>query len=245
MIRLRTFVGMLVLGVLGVVLAAPVPKEKEENPGPVTDKQLKQSQKNLKQILLAMHHYESAEGHFPNNDNLKWEKGKPAVSWRVHILPYLEEETLYKQIMKEYKSDEAWDSENNKKFIEKMPKIYAPIRVKTKEAGHTFYRGFTGTSTAFESGKKIRIMDLIDGSSNTVMVVEAGESVPWTKPDDLPFDAKKDLPKLGGLFDGVFHAAYADGSVHRSKAKFDAETLKAMITRNGGEVIMHSNVFEK
>jgi hypothetical protein len=88
-------------------------------------------------------------------------------------------------------------------------------------------------------------MDLIDGSSNTVMVVEAGESVPWTKPDDLPFDAKKDLPKLGGLFDGVFHAAYADGSVHRSKAKFDAETLKAMITRNGGEVIMHSNVFEK
>ena len=75
-------------------------------------------------------------------------------------------------------------------------------------------------------------------------MVEAGEPVVWTKPDDLPFDEKKDLPKLGGLFDGEFHVLTADGAVHRAKKDFDPTTLKSMITRMGGEVFVPAAVFQ-
>jgi Protein of unknown function (DUF1559) len=230
---MRTLFPLAVLAALGVaVVAAPVPKDKDkkEDFGPITDEQLKQSSNNLKQILLAMHNYESANGHFPNNTVVD---GKPGLSWRVHLLPYLEQDHLYKQ----FNLSEAWDSDTNKKLIAKLPKEYTPIRAKTKDEGMTFYRGFTGGGTVFESGLRLSIVAISDGSSNTIAVVEAGESCVWTKPDDLPFGEKKDLPKLGGLFDGAFHVGLCDGSVRKVKAKFDAATLKAMITRAGGEVI--------
>lgn len=234
---MRSLFPLLAFVAAGVLLAAPVPKEKKDDFGPITDEQLKASENNLKQILLAMHNYESAMGKFPNNGPMTpGKKGAKPVSWRVHILPYVEEDNLYKEMWDDYKWDEAWDSEANKKWVEKMPKIYAPIRVTTKEKGHTFYRGFTGKGAVFEAGLKLTIPAITDGTSNTVAVVEAGESVPWTKPDDLPFDPKKELPKLGGLFDGEFHMALCDGSVRRVKAKFDADVMKALITRSGGEV---------
>jgi hypothetical protein len=59
----------------------------------------------------------------------------------------------------------------------------------------------------------------------------------WTKPDDLPFDANKALPKLGGLFDGEFHVAVCDGSVILVKKDYDADEMKKFITHNGGEVL--------
>ena len=219
----------LILLVGGAAATAQTPKE--EKLAPPTANELKTSENNLKQIGLALHNYESAMQVFPNNSNPQGKK--PAVSWRVAILPFIEQENLFKA----YKFDEEWDGENNKKLIEKMPTTYAPVRVKTKEKGHTFYRGFTGKGTLFEEGKPFSLAKITDGTSNTIAVVEAGESVPWTKPDDIPFDAKKDLPKLGGLFDGEFHIALCDGSVRKVKAKFDADILKAMITRNGGEVV--------
>ena len=69
------------------------------------------------------------------------------------------------------------------------------------------------------------------------MVVEAKKPVPWTKPDDVPFDAGKLVPKLGGLFDGIFNAAFADGSVRSLPLTIKEEKLRALVTRNGGEVI--------
>jgi hypothetical protein len=114
--------------------------------------------------------------------------------------------------------------------------VYAPIRVKA-EPGQTFYRGFAGPGTVFEPKQQIRFAGIADGMSNTVWVVEAGEPVIWTKPDDLPFDAKKDLPKLGGLFDGEFHYLMCDGSVHAARKDFDHLVFKRMVTRADGEVI--------
>jgi hypothetical protein len=228
---MRTVFTLALLAAVGVALAAPVPKDKDkkEDFGPVTDQQLKQSQNNLKQIMLAMHNYHDAMGHFPNNTQVD---GKPGLSWRVHLLPYLEEDKLYKQ----FNLGEAWDSDTNKKLIAKLPKVYAPVRVKTKDEGMTFYRGFAGEGAVFDSGIKLKLFGITDGTSNTVAVVEAGEPCVWTKPDDLSFDAAKELPKLGGLFDGDFHVGMCDGSVRKVKAKFDAATMKAMITRAGGEV---------
>lgn len=148
------------------------------------------------------------------------------------ILPYVEESELFKA----FKLDESWDSDHNKKLIDKMPKVYAPVRGKA-EKGETFYRGFTGAGTMMEAGKTIRIRDIRDGSSNTVLVVEAERAVPWTKPDDLPFDAKKELPKVGGtVFPDGFVCVFGDGSVRYIKKTIAAGTLKGLITRDGGEV---------
>ena len=69
-------------------------------------------------------------------------------------------------------------------------------------------------------------------------MVEAREPVVWTKPEDIKFDAAKDLPKLGGLFDGDFHVLLMDGSVRLARgAKLDAKQFKLMVTRSDGMVI--------
>src|SRR4051812_32634281 len=102
-------------------VGAPAPKKAKDEPaGPITDDQLNEAVNNIKQIALAWHNYEAANGHLPSNQVDK--KGKALLSWRVQILPSLEEDALYKQ----FKLDEPWDSENNKKLIDQMPKLYAP-----------------------------------------------------------------------------------------------------------------------
>src|SRR5262249_27111371 len=155
------------------------------------------------------------------------------LSWRVQILPFIEQDKLYKG----FKLNEPWDSENNKKLIPKMPKIYAPVRVKGKE-GETFYQVFAGEKALFGPKQKPRIPNSIpDGTSNTGMVFEAGDPVIWTKPEDLAFDEKKALPKLGGLFDGDCQVVLCDGSVKTIKKGADEKELKKFIMPADGEVI--------
>lgn len=217
---------LLVLAVpvaLAALVAVPAGAQDE----PPSLKELITSQNNLKQIGLAFHNSHDAYNKWPGN--IVDKGGKPLLSWRVAILPYLEEGTLYES----FKLDEPWDSDNNKKLIEKMPKLYAPIRVKAK-AGETFYQTFSGAGTLF-SGKNLGIADISDGTSNTILAVEAGEPVIWSKPADIPFDAQKPLPKLGGLFDGVFNVVWCDGSTSRVRRNFNADEFKKAITYAGGE----------
>ena len=102
-----------------------------------------------------------------------------------------------------------------------MPKVYAPIRVKAKE-GETFYQTFSGEKSLFGGKvKNPKVYNIADGASNTGMVFEAGEPVIWTKPADMPFDEKKPLPKLGGLFDGECDVVKGDGSVKLLKKGAD------------------------
>ena len=199
---------------------------------PPTRKELAASQNNLKQIGLAFHNFGGA-----NED--KWadditdKDGRPLLSWRVALLPYIEQEALYK----EFKLDETWDSANNKKLIEKMPKTYAPVRVKAK-AGETFYQRFVGKDALFnEKGTDYKIRNIPDGTSNTALVVEAGDPVIWSKPADLTFGVKRPLPHLGGLFDGDFHLLLCDGSVMRVKKDFDADEMKKVVMPADGNVI--------
>lgn len=217
------------LAVAMMALAAPGPKAKEVKLGPITDEQLATAHNNLHQIALAWHNYESANANLPNNQSNA--KGKVLLSWRVQILPYIEQDTLYRQ----FKLDEPWDSENNKKLIDKMPKLYAPVRAKA-DGGMTFYQSSTGKHGLLKPGKILGFANIPDGTSNTFMVVESAKPVIWTKPVDLECDGKK-LPELGGLFDGKFHAAMGDGSVMRFRKGIDADLLLRLFDPSDGNVI--------
>jgi hypothetical protein len=196
---------------------------------------------NLKQIALAMHNYHDAYRGFPpaGINTIKSKDGRPLLSWRVAILPFIEEDQVYRQ----FDLNLPWDHPHNQKLIEKMPNIYVVPGVKHK-VGMTHYQVFVGPGTVFEVRKdrppvgliNARMADILDGTSNTLMVVEAADPVIWTKPDDLPYDPKQPLPKLGVFRDG-FYAALCDGSVRFLRRNVPEQTLRALITRNGGEVI--------
>jgi hypothetical protein len=190
-----------------------------------------QGANNLKQLGLAMHNYNDSMGRFPANA-IYDKNGKPLLSWRVAILPYIDQQELYKQ----FKLDEPWDSDNNKKLLEKMPKLFAsPEDEGTIKNHETHYQGFYGKGAFFEGDKGVKVADITDGLSNTLMIVEAKTSVPWTKPEDVAFDQGKLVPKVGGLRERVFQAAMGDGSVRGIPMSIKEETLRAAITRNGGE----------
>ena len=141
---------------------------------------------------------------------LKNATDKPLLSRRVALLPYLEQDNLYEQ----FKLDEPWDSANNKKLIEQMPKIYAPP--KPGQAGYTHLQMVIGPNALPPFGMRIPA-SFPDGTSNTIAVVEAAEPVIWTKPDDVMLPGKdmpKDLKKkFGGLYPGGFNVLMWDGSV--------------------------------
>jgi hypothetical protein len=205
-------------------------------PAPAADGPAKEqaaaSQNNLKEIGIAFHAY--ADEH-----KLKWadditdKDGKVLLSWRVALLPYLEQQALYKQ----FKLDEPWDGPNNKKLIAKIPKVYAPVRGKAKP-GETYYQRFVGKDALFnERGSDFTIPGVPDGTSNTALVVEAGAPVIWTKPADLTFNRRAPLPELGGLFGGDFHALFCDGSVYRIRKDYDADEMKKVVMPADGMTV--------
>ncbi len=165
-----------------------------------------QSVNNLKQIALAVHSYHDAMGTFPPAA-VVGKKGKPLLSWRVMVLPYLEQDNLYKQ----FKLDEAWDSEHNLPLSKVVVKTYTDPR-STAAPGLTHYKVFVGKDAGFPLLKGRTIAGVTDGTSNTLMVVAAGDGVPWSKPEDIEFDMNKPAPDLSKPFPVVL-AAMMDGSV--------------------------------
>jgi hypothetical protein len=223
-------------------LDEPAAATSEERAQPTDDGTAEDRQENannLKRLALAMHNYHDANGSFPpaavvSND------GKSLLSWRVLLLPYLDENKLFQ----EFKLDEPWDGKHNKGLLARMPKVFAPVRGKTKEKYATYYQVFTGEGTVFPGMKPARIADITDGTSNTVLLVEAGDAVPWTKPADLTYDANKPLPKLGAQFKSGFHLAFADGSVHFAKRKFNERMMRLLILASDGNVVNHDDVIQ-
>ncbi|WP_205679027.1 DUF1559 domain-containing protein [Aquisphaera insulae] len=188
---------------------------------------------NEKQIMLAMHNYLSANDKFPRDITDK--DGKPLLSWRVAILPYIEDQALYN----EFKLDEPWDSPNNKPLLQRMPKTFLCPDLVKADPTKTTYRGLNGQGAIFETNQDITLAGITDGTSNTIAIVEAAEAVPWTKPEDLPFDPAADpsLYGAGSPHPGGFNAGFADGSVRFIKNSVAVQVFKSLITRAGGEVI--------
>lgn len=193
---------------------------------------LAKSRNNLKQIALAMHMYHDKNGAFPAYANHAG--GKPLLSWRVHLLPYLGQEALYK----EFHLNEPWDSTHNTALAARMPDVFRCPASKAA-AGMTNYVVARGEGTAFEGEQPVAIKDILDGSSRTILVLEIadGKAVPWTKPADLEFAGVQTRQDLAGPFGGGFLTAFADGAVYFIKDAVPLEIVKLLVMRNDKQPI--------
>ncbi|HEY7154852.1 MAG TPA: DUF1559 domain-containing protein [Gemmataceae bacterium] len=195
-----------------------------------------QSQNNLKQMGLAMHNYNDTYNRLPPTGVGDFRQPeamrKPNLSWRVALLPFVEQLNLYNQ----FKFDEPWDGPNNIKLLGQMPMIYKLPGDDKTPPDHTHYQVFVGNGAAFEKTRGFSIRDFPDGLTNTILIVEAAQAVPWTKPDDIPFDPGKPIaPLLSTYFRSGRNVLLADGSIRVLPASVPENTLKAAITRSGGE----------
>jgi hypothetical protein len=162
------------------------------------------------------------------------------------LLPFLEENRLYK----EFKLDEPWDGPNNKRLGEKTPRCYRPVWP-NEEPGMTRFQVLVGPGTAFEGRDGLSFgRDFPDGLDATLLVVQAADAAPWSKPDNLAYDPAGPLPALGRSVTkeirsgwlgkkrvAGFVACFANGQSRFVRGDLDEATLRAVITRNGGEKI--------
>jgi hypothetical protein len=191
---------------------------------------------NMKQINIALLTYESEKKTYPAHASYSPE-GKPLLSWRVHILPYLELQALYQQ----FHLDEPWDSEHNRALIAQMPAVFQNPNL-PDQTGKTNYLAVVGEPCVFDgSPEGTRIAKINDGTSNTVILVEAADdqAVEWTKPDDWEFNPANPSAGLGGIRAGGWLASFADGSVQFISETIDQEQLKALFTSAAGDTPLH------
>ena len=188
------------------------------------------SQNNMKQIALAFHNFADANQHFP-----------PAVmlgpnnvprSWRIELLPYLEAAPLYEQ----YRKDEPWDSEHNKLLLAQMPAVFRNPADDSKSTNASYFV-LTGPGTVFADGDGTRFAEILDGTSNTILLVDAKRDIPWTKPEDIPYAPDKPLPKFGGWMRGGYNVGLADGSVRYFADTIDQNLLRLLITKADGQPV--------
>ena len=196
----------------------------------------------LRLIGIAMRNHEEALKAFPITAPRSHfdAAGNPLVSWRVHLLPYMGLSTLYNQ----FHLDEPWNSTHNQPLLAQMPDIY---RSAGDPAGSTSTRMMTfyGPGASFKpappgtgSVKGIVAGAISDGLANTIMAVEAGAgvTVPWTKPEDLPFNPADPAAALGNIIDGIRAVMFA-GNALTLPGDLAAAELAALITHNGNETV--------
>jgi len=185
---------------------------------------------NLKQIGLALHNYHDVYGAFPPAASVD-ANGKPLLSWRVAILPFLNQVGLHSQ----FKLDEPWDSPNNIKLLAQMPNAFGCPGDGEIGATSTRYQGIVGQGTIFDGTKGTPLQSITDGTSNTIIAVEAETPVEWTKPDDVAL--AEVLTALGSSHPGGTNILMADGAVRFLKDVNVPTVIKSLSTRAGGEVI--------
>ncbi|MDE0735156.1 MAG: DUF1559 domain-containing protein [Pirellulaceae bacterium] len=192
------------------------------------------SSNNLKQIGIALHNYHDSYKQFPVGESPtnKYKDGKPLLSWRVHLLPYLDQEPLYNK----FKMDEPWDSPHNIQLLDQIPPVYVCPHYEL--GNRTVYQAPQGANTALGSGERVRFRDITDGTSQTIAVIEAGpeRAVPWTKPDGLTLDADDPVGSVAAENE-TFQVLFCDGSVQAISTAISADIFKWMTQINDGHPI--------
>jgi type II secretory pathway pseudopilin PulG len=195
-------------------------------------------QNNLKQIGVALHAYHDVHGTLPPA-YIPDANGRPMHSWRVLILPYLEQGALFSQ----YDMNQPWDSPQNKALIEQMPEDFACPAAEASP-GKTTYQVIVGPQTMFPGAKGVKFNEVNDGLSKTIAVVESSDSpVTWTEPVDLSFDkldftiGSEQPGQLGSPHRRSINALYGDISVRAIGADNLPDQVRAAVTRNGDEIV--------
>lgn len=204
---------------------------------------------NLRQIGLALHRYHDVHGKFPPAYVVD-ATGRPAHSWRVLILPYFEEPEL-QALYEAYQFDEPWDGPTNRELAGRADGIFrCPTEDVTKnqeEAGdpqQTSYVAIVGPETLWRGDQGVCLCDVYDGSATTLQLVEVANSgIHWMEPRDLHVNqmAPTINPTAGqgisSRHKGGAIGLMADGSVRFLSEKLPAETIRGLLTIQGGEAI--------
>jgi len=228
LLRLCSALGILVIVVVVIALLFPAVN------GGSSPKRITCSN-NLKLLSIAVHEYYEEHGRFPPAYLLD-EYGVPAHSWRVLILPYLEQTELYKQ----YDFGEPWNSPRNIQLVNQMPQAYyCPMDEEDTPSGYTHYVAVVGEATSWPLETGLAFTDIMDGTSNTILFVESNNAVPWTAPRDEDFDAfvaswSEDNPFR---HPGGREVSLCDASVRFISNTLPRETLRALLTASGGEEV--------
>ena len=183
---------------------------------------------NVKQIGLAMHHYYLEHDSFPPA-YLPDENGQPMHSWRVLLLPFLEQQHLYEQ----YDFSKPWDAPENSELADRMPDIYGCPTDSDADDNETDYVVVTGPGTVFEGAKRVSFPQIRDGRSNTIMLVEVSDSfINWLEPTDVTV---AELIRHSSNHNGGYNAGFCDGSVKFIPDTLDISQLRDMSTISGEE----------
>lgn len=186
----------------------------------------------LKKIVLAMQNYESAFGGLPPAKPHLSPEGKPRLSWRVLILPFLDEANLQAK----FKLDEPWDSPNNKALLNQMPSVFKEPG--SSEKSKTNLIKVAGPHTIYNQTAGPALSRITDGGLSVLLYETSSEQpVPWTKPDDFEIDLANVKAAVGKHAKGYFYCAMADGRVIAIKTAMPAEQLKALFSADGRELL--------
>lgn len=193
---------------------------------------------NIRQITLAMHNYHDTYNSFPPAYTVD-DNGQPLHSWRVLLLPFMEQKQLYDQIA----HDEPWDSPANRQFHDRVMHLYT-CPSSSGDPTETNYVVVVGDQTLFPPDGQTRTLgDVSDGTSNTIMIMEVTHSgVNWMEPTDLSFDQMRFMPNSGpgdasSEHPGMVNAGFADGSVRAVSDDIDPHVLEGLLTIDGGELV--------
>ena len=198
-----------------------------------------QSSNHLKLLGLALMSYHDANQSFPAAFS-KDADGRPLLSWRVAILPYIEEAALAQQ----FHADEPWDGPNNKPLVDRRPTYYNSPNDDANDSGQTNVVGIVGPDTVLSADGPVTMRDIHDGTSKTIVAVElAGTGVQWSEPQDISVDEfvaamrNPHGPGLHTVYPGGALCLFADASVQFISSSTDPALLRAMCTRSGGEPV--------
>jgi len=194
---------------------------------------------NLVEIGAAMHQYEAKYGHFPPA-YVTDATGKPAHSWRVLLLEFLNP-----ALFREYNFHEPWDGPHNSKLASKMPRVYAcPSRDGPESTKVSSYAVIVGAESAFPESGVVTVSDITDRTLNipTILVAEvASLNIPWTEPRDIRIDRMEsdwnDLRRSGISSrhrNGAGLLCFG-GQVRRVRQTTLMYTLRSMVTISGNE----------
>ncbi len=199
---------------------------------------------NLKQIGLAIHIFADKNARGGDNflpTDICDRNGRPLLSWRVAILPYLGDEEA--KLFEQFHLDEAWDSPHNFALLGQMPSCYVcPSSELSPAEGKTSYVGVRGEGYFLdvdEPPSERGFAQFRDGTSRTAMVVELPDAfaVEWTRPDPVMPDPEVWLDAPTHHSGGLFGVMMTDGSTRFFSPTVSPRSLRAMFTIAGGEEI--------